>query len=573
MTRPRRSSRAATAVVAVSSVTALGLPLAPAQADDIYWVPVGGRLDLHGHGFGHGHGMSQYGAEGAARLGKTWREIVGFYYPGTDVGENAGPVRVLVTADTTSDVIVRPATGLAVTDLADSADWTLPTRSGIDAWRLTPTPADGAVTSVQYHDGQGWHRWEVPGRTTLRGDGQLGAAGPVSLVLPSGSAVRYRGALRAASPYPGAGVRDTVNVVPMDDYVRGVVPYEMPASWSQQALRSQAVAARTYASYAQRLRASAYYQICDTTACQVYGGASAEQASTNEAVTRTAGKILTYGGRPAFTQFSASSGGWTSDGGQPYLIARADSWDDWSGNAVHDWDAGIDVAQLENSYPQLGRLSRIKVTQREGHGQWGGRIEQAVLVGTSERVAVTGDTLRWAYGLRSTWFAAEPTPIIAAWQRLEGTAESIGRPTAAETAVANSGGLSGALQSFARGRMLWSPRTGAHPVSGAILADWAASGGAESRAGFPVGSPSATSDGRGRKQAFQRGMYLEPPGDDAHHLFGPILRAYLRRHASAGALGYPVTKVYDIDTGRRARFQHGRITWTRATQTITVEVD
>lgn len=394
------------AALVVALVPALAVA-APARGDDRFEVPAAGRLVLHGHGFGHGHGLSQYGAEGAARQGKSWRRIVGFYYPRTEVGRTGRRIRVLITADSGSSVVVRARRGLTVTDRADGRDWVLPVRERVDAWRLIPASSNSSVTVLQRHHRAGWRTWSLPGRGALRGDGQFSAAkGAVALQLPSGGTVRYRGALRSASPTSGSSTRDTVNVVGMDDYLRGVVPLEMPALWSQSALRAQAVVARTYAAFERRQRADEHYQICDSFDCQVYGGATAEYRSTNRAVRKTAGRIVTYRGRPAFTQFSASSGGWTSAGGQPYLTAKRDRWDDWPGNPMHTWTTTIDASRLENSYPGIGRLRSIRV-DRDGTGHWGGRIVTATLVGSAGRVTITGDSLRWAFGLRSTWFNAE----------------------------------------------------------------------------------------------------------------------------------------------------------------------
>ena len=67
-----------------------------------YWTPAGGTMVVRGHGFGHGHGMSQYGAQGAARRGLTYRQIIDFYYPKTSWSTVTGKVRVLVTADTST---------------------------------------------------------------------------------------------------------------------------------------------------------------------------------------------------------------------------------------------------------------------------------------------------------------------------------------------------------------------------------------------------------------------------------------------------------------------------------------
>ena len=114
----------------------------------------------------------------------------------------------------------------------------------------------------------------------MSGDAQFSAGGrPITLVTPGGR-VAYRGILRSATPSdlePGAVDRDTVNVVPLDDYVRGVVPQEVPAQWPTQTVRSQAVAARTYAAHEAAAPADRHYQLCDTAHCQVYGGFSAEQ--------------------------------------------------------------------------------------------------------------------------------------------------------------------------------------------------------------------------------------------------------------------------------------------------------
>ena len=80
-------------------------------------MPASGTLTLNGHGYGHGHGMSQYGAQGAAMQGLTYPQILAFYYPGTTLGTAAGPIRVLITADTDNDVRVVPASGLQVREV------------------------------------------------------------------------------------------------------------------------------------------------------------------------------------------------------------------------------------------------------------------------------------------------------------------------------------------------------------------------------------------------------------------------------------------------------------------------
>jgi stage II sporulation protein D len=389
-----RTVRALGAIGLGSVLAFSGMTVTPAAADTVYRVPDDGRITLRGHGYGHGNGMSQYGAEGAARAGKSYREILAKYYSGTRMGTMRGRIRVLVTGDTTSDVKVSPARGLAVRDLADGRRWQLPIRDRITRWRILTTGR------VQFHNGNRWRRWEVPGRNTLRGQGEFVARQPLTLWVPAGGgeiARRYRGALRSA-------YGDTVNVLKMDAYVRGVVPAEMPASWSLEALKSQAVAARTYATRLREANRTRYYHACDTTACQVYGGVNYEHASTNRAVRETARQILRYGGQPAFTQFSSSSGGYTGNGGLPYLRPQPDPWDGWSGNHVHSWKTTIDTARLERKYQSLGRLRAVRITDRNGYGDWGGRVQHMRLIGSRNTVTITGDDLRWTYGLRSSWF-------------------------------------------------------------------------------------------------------------------------------------------------------------------------
>lgn len=404
--RGRRLLAGATVAAVLVPASAV-LTAGTAEADSTYVVPASRTLVIRGHGYGHGRGMSQYGAQGAALQGLGYSKILSFYYPGTSVAAAKGWVRVLLSADSTSDVQVRPQTGLRVRDLRDRATWTLPAKEGITRWRLVSVP--NGTTAVQYHTSTGWHRWSVPdGRGTFRSNGAFFSPGRVmTLLVPSSHGLverRYRGGLRSVRPYPGATARDTVNQLTVDAYVRGVVPNEMPTSWKASALRAQAVAARTYAAWQRAQNPDRYYQICDTTACQVYGGADAEQPSSNAAVEATAQQILTYAGQVARTEFSASSGGWTAAGGLAYLKAKRDSFDNFSGNPVHTWRVKVNAASLERAHPAIGRLKAIRVTARDGNGEWNGRVLQLVLEGRTGTARMTGDAFRWHYGLRSTWF-------------------------------------------------------------------------------------------------------------------------------------------------------------------------
>ncbi len=398
----RARSHAAVALAALGCLLGSGLLTAPpAYAADTWTIPGSATITVKGHGYGHGNGMSQHSAQGAARQGKNHGQILRFFYPGTRWGTVGGKIRVLVTADTTRDVVVSGRSGLRLRALRSGRTWRLDkARPKAVRWRVLPV-GGGARSRIAYRlkGSSTWRRWRE-----LAGDAELSAGGaPVRLHLPGGRQVTYRGALRSASPAGAGADRDTVNVVSLENYLRGVVPLEMPALWHQEAVRSQAVAARSYAAYERAHAPKRHYQVCDTTACQVYGGASAEHPASDRAVAGTARRVRTWQGRPAFTQFSASSGGWTSSGSQPYLKAKKDPYDGWSGNPHHSWSQRVGDGAIESRWPGVGNLRRITFADREGNGQWGGRVGRVVLRGSAGTVRLSGDDFRFGLGLRSTW--------------------------------------------------------------------------------------------------------------------------------------------------------------------------
>lgn len=373
----------------------------PADRSDRWDVAGASTIRILGRGYGHGHGMSQYGAEGAARAGLDAAEILDFYYPGTTAGRATGRISVLVSADTTDDLVVRPTTGLRVRDLATGEVSDLPD-NGAALWRIRQDHRGLARVSwlpAGADQAGGWRK-----HLTLQGEGELDARNaPVTLVLPGGAERSYRGRLRAAAPAPGAAARDTVNRLRLEDYLRGVVPLEMPALWSPAAVQAQSVAARTYAAYERAHPRAAHYQVCDTTSCQVYGGASAEHPASDAAIAATRGQARLVDGEPAFTQFSSSSGGWTSAGSVDYLVAQEDPYDGFEGNPVHDWSVTVTDDRIESTWPAVGDLRSVEVLSRDGNGQWGGRVGSLRLSGSGGAVTLSGDAFRFGLGLRSTW--------------------------------------------------------------------------------------------------------------------------------------------------------------------------
>ncbi len=400
--------RTRTTLPALATCAALALTALPADGaapsarqKEVWTITPTSTIAVDGHGYGHGRGMSQYGSEGAARQGLTSAQIMDFYYPGTTAGSKTGQVRVRISADNDNNTIVVSRPGLKVRDLATKKKTLLPDK-GAAKWRLSA--GAGTKSVVSFFKGR-WVRWR-----TLKGDAELSAGGqPITLVTPHGK-VAYRGALASRAPKPGKPKRRTVNRLPLDSYLKGVVPKETFTSWHPAALESQAIAARTYAAYEMTEPLSSIYQICDTTACQVYGGFSAEYSTTNAAVDATTGQVrLDADGRPAFTQFSSSNGGWSAAGSQPYLVAQQDPYDGWSGNTNSTWTLPLTAGNVEKNYPAIGTLTSIAIDSRDGNGEWGGRAAAMTLTGTAGSVQTTGEEFRTLVGLKSSWFVLRVT--------------------------------------------------------------------------------------------------------------------------------------------------------------------
>jgi len=399
----RRTSGLAIALAIAVGMLAPSSATAPASPSaDSVSVPASGGITVKGHGYGHGIGMSQYGAQGAAKAGVTYDQILAGYYPGTTLAQMSGTIRVLISQDTTDAVDVKATSGLRFRKVSGSFTAALPTTIGgnkVKTWRIVRVSSKKTQSTLQYRTTRGYRSYKGIRWT---GDGQFDGPSRISLVLPGGSAVAYRGAIRSAVPSKGSTARNTVNVLPIEQYVRGVIAAEMPAGWSPEALKAQAVAARTYG--VRSMSATRYYDICSTTACQVYGGAARETATTDAAARATSGQFVSYQGVPALTQFSSSSGGQTSAGSQPYLTATADPYDGWAGNPNHAWVTVVTAAKIQQAYPAIGTLSQLTVTRRSGGGEWGGRVSSLTLVGSQKSVTITGNDARWAFGLKSNWF-------------------------------------------------------------------------------------------------------------------------------------------------------------------------
>jgi len=375
----------------------------PAHAAEIYPRPWDNTVSLSGHGYGHGHGMSQWGAYGAATLGKTWQQIVDFYYPNTVRTQIGNPtIRVSVAGGLGSTVVVSSAVGLRVTygtGLTGAVNLiTADTTAPILYWYVVTS---GGLASLHYQRADGQSRL-YPVTTSSQVNVDNPTTGKVVAHAPSGTLITYTGRLSGMAS--GTSSVSPVLSLPMETYLRGVVPSESPSSWPQAALAAQAVAARSYAKYAIDHPRATGYDICDTTSCQVFNGLATEPASSNTAIQASAGWAMYYGGAAAFTEFGSSNGGWSASGGKPYLVAQADPYDGVIPNGASSWTNSIPVASIEAKWPSIGSYRQLRIISRDGNGQWGGRVLQAAVDGSAGSVTVTGAMIRSALGLRSEWF-------------------------------------------------------------------------------------------------------------------------------------------------------------------------
>ncbi|MFM8260225.1 MAG: SpoIID/LytB domain-containing protein [Vulcanococcus sp.] len=236
---------------------------------------------------------------------------------------------------------------------------------------------------------------------------ETGAPAPALAVGPR----RYRGRLQVLAGPEGLQL---INHVPLESYLASVVGSEMPASWPQQALRAQAVAARTYALKGRRPAAA--FDLQATVASQMYRGLEAETASTREAVQATRGQVLTYGSALIDAVFHSSSGGSTESSGDlwaqqlPYLVSVPDFDQD---SPVRRWRQALDPQLLLKAFPETGGVSSIEVLSTTATG----RVRQARVLGPAGALVLSGASLRSRLGLRSTWVRFElelpPAPVVA----------------------------------------------------------------------------------------------------------------------------------------------------------------
>jgi stage II sporulation protein D len=332
---------------------------------------------ISGRGWGHGVGLAQWGAYGFAQQGATYDEILAHYYSGTTLGQaQVARVRVLL------------AQGQQRLTVSSEAPFTVRDAIG-QLWHL-------AAGEQTFGPGLRLQTTDVPQPQQL----------PAPLLfLPGASPLRLGG-----RPYRGQfqvsvanGSLRAVNSVGLEGYLFGVVPSEMPYRWLPEALKAQAVAARSYALAVRKT--GTWFDLYADTRSQVYLGIAHEKASTTAAVQATAGQVVLYGGRVATTYFFSSSGGHTAAADEvwrgppvPYLVGVDDPYDTISPH--HRWGPfEVSAARLGKVLGSPGRLMDVRLAKGPS-----GRVRTVTAIGSQGESSVPGGDVRRALDLRSTWF-------------------------------------------------------------------------------------------------------------------------------------------------------------------------
>ena len=366
---------------------------------------------VDGHGWGHGIGMAQYGAQGyASRDGRSHEWILAHYYRGTTLGPTSvGTVRVLL-ADGRGSLAIGSDAAFTATD-ANGRSYRFA------AGRLELGPA---------------LRVTVDGTTRTLASPVTFARGGRFLELGGRP---YRGQLVVRST---GKTLSAVNHVGLEGYLYGVVPDEMPPSWAGEALKAQAVAARSYAVVSRR--SAGTFDLYADTRSQVYGGVPAEDSRTNAAIDATAGRVVLHDGRVAWTFFHSTSGGRTAAiedvwnaAPIPYLVSVPDPHDTLS--PYHTWGPFRYTArQLRTKLGSLAPAGAIlDATVATNPSQ---RADTVAVRGARGDTRISGTSFQSRLGLRSSWFSVAVLslsgPARITWgeqARLSGLARGVATPS------------------------------------------------------------------------------------------------------------------------------------------------
>ena len=249
----------------------------------------------------------------------------------------------------------------------------------------------------------------------------------------------YTGRIKAR-PYRGyflvgmyEGKLVLINVVDLEHYLYGVLGMEINPKWNIEAIKAQAVVARTYALYSRGSYRKAGFDIVGSTRFQAYRGVAAERYIIRKAVNETRGEILVYHGKPIAAFYHSDSGGATSSSKSvwgkyyPYLKSVKAKFEE--NPPYHNWQCQLSIGdfrkRLLKKYSDVGDIEYVKVAKRDK----GGRVLSVEVKHTHGILRLKGTQMRAILGyknLRSTKFKILfPTTFVASTQQGSLTAKKL----------------------------------------------------------------------------------------------------------------------------------------------------
>ncbi len=201
-----------------------------------------------------------------------------------------------------------------------------------------------------------------------------------------------------------------INVVPMEDYIKGILPYEMSASWPQEALRAQAVAARTFAASSYHKHSSSGFDLCNTTCCQVYRGINSANDNSDSAVDATRSVCMRYNGKLITAYYHAADGGATESSENVwgtklgYIIGVMDPYEADVADKItrYHWTMSYSGSDLTNRLKNMGyscsTIVRVYVSE---YTPTGNPKTVTFVDDTGNSIALSGTAMHSAFTISS----------------------------------------------------------------------------------------------------------------------------------------------------------------------------
>ncbi|HHW56093.1 MAG TPA: SpoIID/LytB domain-containing protein [Clostridia bacterium] len=333
-------------------------------------------------GYGHGVGMTQFGAKGMAEQGFKYEDIIKYYYEGVSIEKRDTEeinLKVRITLDPVNSEV------RITSDKPYLLEYTVKDKeTGQELINNLPCSAN-SITIFKYEEGNiAFLNDKIINDNLQASDSNASTVKKIISknfvrVIPTETGILSYMNQDKSLPYEGefriysdntSNALFLVNVLPLEKYLRGVIPLEMSPSSPEEALKAQILAARTYALL--RVSDKNIYDISDSNLSQVYKGLSVVNDKIDKLIEATKGEVVVYGGNLANTVYSASAGGYTVDAGfawnsdnsrYPYLKGKPDPYDT-SKYATYWWNVSITKDQLSAAYPQIGVVLNIEITNK-----------------------------------------------------------------------------------------------------------------------------------------------------------------------------------------------------------------